>query len=206
MRKRCPVSTEHDLNDFHAQYGRPILSVFNFPVCFTAAWSWLASHRGHVDSFLLWHGCNGTEGLIWSPWFHFFQAVWSQMSRLLSWKCSKKMSTSGSSWRLNGANIGRPITSCKVFYKHGAFCSVDYIDLFFFSALAPLWLPPYLYVSVTAQKFLSAAPFFLLPLWPVSSEVHWLRDWEGQKLRLEMGGRLGYLLAAASFGSELNKK
>lgn len=209
MRKRCPVSTGRDLNDFHAQYGRPILGTYDFPVCFTAAQSRLIPQHGHVDSFLLWKERNGTEGLIWSPWFHFFQAAWSQMRRLLSWKCSKKMPTSGSSWRLNGANIGKLIASYKVFYKHGAFCSVDYLGLFFFSALTPFWLPSHLDVSITAQQFLWAAPFFLLPLWPylpwgsLAKGLGRAKDEVGDGAR---DGELGYLLPAASFGRELNKK
>lgn len=72
MKKRCLVSTGHDLNDFHAQCGRLSLGTYSVPMCFTAERSWLAPQHGPVDSFLLRHGCRETEGWIWSLWFHFF--------------------------------------------------------------------------------------------------------------------------------------
>ena len=167
MRKRCPACTWPDLNDFHAQYGRLIPGVYDFPVCCTAAWSWLPPQSGHTDSFLPWHGCNGIEGLIRSPRFHFLQVVWAQMSQLLSWKCSKKHLPPGSSWRLNQGNIGKHIADCRVLCKHGTFNSVDYLGRLLVSALA-FWLSPHLCVSTIAQKFLWADHFFLLLCGPVS--------------------------------------
>lgn len=165
MRKRCPVSTWCDLNDFHAQYGRLILGVYDFPMCFTAAWSWLAPQRGHMDSFPLWHGCNGIEGLIWSPWFHLLQVVWSQMRRLLSWKCFEKLLLQESSWRSNQANTGKHIGTCKVLHKHRAFYSVDYLGLFLFSALA-FWLSPWLVCFYNCPEVSLIRSLLPSPLWP----------------------------------------
>lgn len=94
-------------------------------------------------------------------------------------KMFQKIPTSRVFLRLNGANIGRNIANCEVFYN--TFCSVDFFGLFLAFVLAPAWAPGFLPTCMLPQLpgGISEPPH--LPSADVALtffEVYWLRDWD----------------------------
>ena len=61
---------------------------------------------------------------------------WVRLS-FLSRKCLPKCLPKESSWRLNGASIGKLLANYKEFYKCRGLCFVGYLGLFLVSALPP---------------------------------------------------------------------
>lgn len=74
MKKRCLVSTGHDLTDFPAEGGRLSLGVYALPVSQLDSHDWLPSMVPWTHSYF-GLGIHGSERLTCSPWLHTLQAV-----------------------------------------------------------------------------------------------------------------------------------
>lgn len=124
-----------------------------------------------MDSFLHWHGCHRSEGLIWSPWI-FFQAVCSwinESSCFLSWKWSEKIPLSRVFLKITGKHI----ENCKCLINLGLF-ALWTLGIFLFSALASLLTSSTVLCFHNCPEFLwEPSLFFCVALCPF--EVHWLR-------------------------------
>lgn len=218
IKKRCLVFTGRNLNDFRAPCGRLSLGVCDFLRVsrlgdhgwFPNMAPWTHSYFGrNITGVRDWFGAPGSTS---SRSCDFRQRSQAHLEHFLSWKCSRRCWPQGSSWRFNGADIGKHRANCNAFCQRGVFRSVDCLCLFLASALAPLLASSPLVCFHDYPEVSLSRPLPSVYLQGDLSllEVHWLRDWAKVAAETGDGWKAGlsicFLLPLLKVGKKKKKK